>query len=220
MCTRSLAKAFSPSGPSIEPLGLGLFIEPLSSITRAKSSWYAQGGLGEGGGGEGDGGGGLGGGGDGDGGGGLGDGGGGLGGGGEGEGGGGDGGEGGGEGGGGRVGKSGMMGGGLLQGVRRDVAPAKRKLRPVLMQHFTEYVTFITLTSRNSKVTACFFTISFPPTKVVWPSSPMVALPPSLGCAGLSALVPHRVEQNFGALLEPRHCPSSLEPWHLISLPI
>ena len=55
MCTRSLAKAFSPLGPSIEPLGLGFFIEPLSSITRAKSSWYAQGGLGDGGGGDGDG---------------------------------------------------------------------------------------------------------------------------------------------------------------------
>ena len=38
MCTRSLAKAFSPLGPFIEPLGLGLFIEPLSSSTRTKSS--------------------------------------------------------------------------------------------------------------------------------------------------------------------------------------
>ena len=67
MCTSSLAKAFTLSGPAS-------LIEPLSSITREKSTWYAQGGLGEGGGGEGDGGGGLGdgGGGDGDGGGGEG----------------------------------------------------------------------------------------------------------------------------------------------------
>ena len=67
MCTSSLAKAFTLSGPTS-------LIEPLSSITREKSTWYAQGGLGEGGGGEGDGGGGLGdgGGGDGDGGGGEG----------------------------------------------------------------------------------------------------------------------------------------------------
>jgi len=79
MCTRSLAKAFSPLGPSIEPLGRGFFIEPLSSITRAKSSWYAQGGLGEGGGGEGEGGGGLGEGGGGEGEGGGGEGGGGVG---------------------------------------------------------------------------------------------------------------------------------------------
>ena len=67
MCTSSLAKAFTLSGPAS-------LIEPLSSITREKSTWYAQGGLGEGGGGEGDGGGG-----EGDGGGGLGDGGGGEG---------------------------------------------------------------------------------------------------------------------------------------------
>ena len=82
MCTSSLAKAFTSSGPTS-------LIEPLSSITREKSTWYAQGGLGEGGGGEGEGGGG-----DGDGGGGLGDGGGGDGdgGGGDGDGGGGDGG--------------------------------------------------------------------------------------------------------------------------------
>jgi hypothetical protein len=84
-----LAKAFTLSGPTS-------LIEPLSSITREKSTWYAQGGLGEGGGGEGEGGGGEGdgGGGLGDGGGGEGDGGGGLGdgGGGEGEGGGGEGG--------------------------------------------------------------------------------------------------------------------------------
>ena len=108
MCTRSLAKAFSPLGPSNEPLGRGLFIEPLSSITRAKSSWFAQGGLGEGGGGEGEGGGGLGegGSGEGDGGGGEGDGGGG-----EGEGGGGEGG-GDGDGGGGEGGGEGDGGGG------------------------------------------------------------------------------------------------------------
>jgi hypothetical protein len=56
--TSFLAKAFSPSGPSIEPLGLGFFIEPLSSSTRTKSISVAQvglsglgGGLGEGGGG-------------------------------------------------------------------------------------------------------------------------------------------------------------------------
>ena len=61
MCTSSLAKAFTSSGPTS-------LIEPLSSITREKSTWYAQGGLGEGGGGEGDGGGG-----EGDGGGGEGD---------------------------------------------------------------------------------------------------------------------------------------------------
>jgi hypothetical protein len=70
MCTSSLAKAFSKLEPAF-------FIEPLSSITREKSTWYAQGGLGDGGGG--DGGGGEGGGGEGDGGGGEGDGGGGLG---------------------------------------------------------------------------------------------------------------------------------------------
>ena len=101
MCTSSLAKAFTSSGPTS-------LIEPLSSITREKSTWYAQGGLGEGGGGEGDGGGGEGdgGGGEGDGGGGLGDGGGGEGdgGGGLGDGGGGDGDGGGGAGGGGDVG--------------------------------------------------------------------------------------------------------------------
>ena len=60
MDTSSLAKAFSPLGPSIEPSGRGSFIEPLSSSTRAKSTWYAQGGLGEGGGGPGEGGGGSG----------------------------------------------------------------------------------------------------------------------------------------------------------------
>ena len=49
---------------------------------------------------------------------------------------------------------SGREGGGLSHGVRGDVAPAKRKLRPVLMQHFTEYVTFITLALRNSNMTA------------------------------------------------------------------
>ena len=49
--TSFLAKAFSPPGPSIEPSGLGLFIEPLSSSTRAKSTGVAQGGLGDGGGG-------------------------------------------------------------------------------------------------------------------------------------------------------------------------
>ena len=37
--TSSLAKAFSPWGPSIEPpVALGFFIEPLSSSTRMKSS--------------------------------------------------------------------------------------------------------------------------------------------------------------------------------------
>ena len=51
--TSSLAKAFSPLGPSIEPSGKGFFIEPLSSSTRMKSIGVAQGGLGEGGGGEG-----------------------------------------------------------------------------------------------------------------------------------------------------------------------
>ena len=70
--TSSLANAFSPLGPS-----MSLFIEPLSSSTRAKSIGVAQGGLGEGGGdGEGGcgvGGGGVGGGGEGDGGGGEGD---------------------------------------------------------------------------------------------------------------------------------------------------
>merc|ERR1712086_432429 len=50
--TNCLAKAFSPSGPSIEPWGRGFFIEPLSSSTRAKSIWLdAQVGLGDGGGG-------------------------------------------------------------------------------------------------------------------------------------------------------------------------
>jgi hypothetical protein len=79
--TSSLAKAFSPPGPSMT-----FFTEPLSSSTRAKSIGVAQGGLGGGGegdgsGGEGEGGGGLGegGGGEGEGGGGEGDGGGGLG---------------------------------------------------------------------------------------------------------------------------------------------
>eukprot|EP00964_Phaeocystis_antarctica_P150864 scaffold118371_cov45-Phaeocystis_antarctica.AAC.1 len=37
MCTSSLAKAFTPLGPFIEPTGKGSFIETLSSITRAKS---------------------------------------------------------------------------------------------------------------------------------------------------------------------------------------
>ena len=50
--TSSLAKAFSPLGPSIEPWGGGLCIEPLSSSTRMKSIGVAQGGLGEGGGGD------------------------------------------------------------------------------------------------------------------------------------------------------------------------
>ena len=59
--TSILAKAFSPLGPSIEPTGLGFFIEPLSSSTRTKSTAVAQGGLGEGGG-DGEGGGGKGGG--------------------------------------------------------------------------------------------------------------------------------------------------------------
>jgi len=49
--TSCLAKAFSPPGPSIEPLGRGFFIEPLSSSTRAKSIGVAQAGLGDGGGG-------------------------------------------------------------------------------------------------------------------------------------------------------------------------
>ena len=93
--TSSLANAFSPLGPS-----MSLFIEPLSSSTRAKSIGVAQGGLGEGGGDDGDGGGGLG-----DGGGGLGDGGGD-----DGEGGGGDGGD--GEGGGGEGGGGEGEGGG------------------------------------------------------------------------------------------------------------
>ena len=48
------AKAFDPLAPSIEPSGGGVFIEPLSSSTRAKSTGVAQGGLG-GGGGEGEG---------------------------------------------------------------------------------------------------------------------------------------------------------------------
>ena len=48
--TSSLAKAFSPLGPSIEPpLSLGFCIEPLSSSTRMKSIGVAQGGLGDGG---------------------------------------------------------------------------------------------------------------------------------------------------------------------------
>eukprot|EP00964_Phaeocystis_antarctica_P104296 scaffold69445_cov118-Phaeocystis_antarctica.AAC.1 len=50
------AKAFDPWGPSIEPSGLGFFIEPLSSSNSAKSIGVAQGGVG--GGGRGDGGGG------------------------------------------------------------------------------------------------------------------------------------------------------------------
>ena len=54
--TSCLAKTFSPT---IEPWGLGFFIEPLSSSTITKSIGVAQGGLGDGGG---DGGGGLGGG--------------------------------------------------------------------------------------------------------------------------------------------------------------
>ena len=49
--TNCLAKAFSPWVPSMEPWGLGFFIEPLSSSTRAKSISVAQGSLGGGGGG-------------------------------------------------------------------------------------------------------------------------------------------------------------------------
>jgi len=88
MCTSCLAKALISSSSEESGVSVLRFIEPLSSITREKSIWYAHGGLGEGGGGlgeggggEGDGGGGLGegGGGDGDGGGGEGDGGGGEG---------------------------------------------------------------------------------------------------------------------------------------------
>eukprot|EP00964_Phaeocystis_antarctica_P003679 scaffold1976_cov56-Phaeocystis_antarctica.AAC.2 len=45
--TSSLAKAFSPPGPSMT--SGGPFIEPLSSSTRMKSSAVAQGGMGEGG---------------------------------------------------------------------------------------------------------------------------------------------------------------------------
>eukprot|EP00964_Phaeocystis_antarctica_P147015 scaffold113480_cov48-Phaeocystis_antarctica.AAC.2 len=52
MFTSFFAKAFSPPGPSIEPSGRGIFIEPLSSSTRAKST----GGGGNGGGSGGDGG--------------------------------------------------------------------------------------------------------------------------------------------------------------------
>ena len=48
--TSLLAKAFSPLGPSIEPSGLGFFIEPLSSSSRAKSIDVAQDGLDGGGG--------------------------------------------------------------------------------------------------------------------------------------------------------------------------
>ena len=44
--TSCLAKAFIPTGPSIEPSGTGFFIEPLSSSTRAKSIGDAQDGLG------------------------------------------------------------------------------------------------------------------------------------------------------------------------------
>ena len=51
--TSSLAKALSPPGPSIEPSGVGFFIEPLSSSTRMKSIRVAQAGLGDGGGGDG-----------------------------------------------------------------------------------------------------------------------------------------------------------------------
>ena len=49
---------------------------------------------------------------------------------------------------------NGIMGGGLSHGVRGDVAPAKRKLRPVPMQHRTEYFTFITLALRTSNMRA------------------------------------------------------------------
>ena len=58
--TSFFAKAFSPPAPSIEPWGLGLFIEPLSSSTNMKSTGVAQGGSDDdGGGGEGEGGSGL-----------------------------------------------------------------------------------------------------------------------------------------------------------------
>ena len=53
--TSSLARALSPPGPSIEPCGLGFFIEPLSSSTKTKSTGVAQGGSGDGGGGGGEG---------------------------------------------------------------------------------------------------------------------------------------------------------------------
>eukprot|EP00964_Phaeocystis_antarctica_P067734 scaffold41003_cov67-Phaeocystis_antarctica.AAC.1 len=75
--------------------------------------------------------------------------------------------------------------GGVSHGMSGAVVPAKRKLRPVPRQHATEYVTFITLVSRNSKVTAVSFTA-----------------PMSVGSAGLSWFVPHLVEQNLGTLLE------------------
>ena len=107
------------------------------------------------------------------------------GGGGEGLGGSGDGGGGGGDGGGvGGGGGDGGGDGGDLHGTRGAVAPAKRKLRPVLMQHATEYVTFITLVSRNSKVTAVS----------------LAASRRSVGSPGLFRFVPHLVEQNFGTL--------------------
>eukprot|EP00964_Phaeocystis_antarctica_P022309 scaffold12374_cov60-Phaeocystis_antarctica.AAC.3 len=67
--TSCLAKAFDPLAPSMEPSGLGFFIEPLSSSSSAKSIGVAQEGMG---GGRGDGGGGGGGGGGGEGGGGEG----------------------------------------------------------------------------------------------------------------------------------------------------
>ena len=89
MSTSLRAKAFTPLGPSSEPTGLGFFIEPLSSSSKAKSIGAVQFGrgsevhsggglLGDGGGcGGGEGGGGEGGGGEGEGGGGEGEGGGG-----------------------------------------------------------------------------------------------------------------------------------------------
>ena len=49
MLTSWWAKAFDPLAPSIEPSGLGFFIEPLSSSTRAKSIGVAHGSLGGGG---------------------------------------------------------------------------------------------------------------------------------------------------------------------------
>eukprot|EP00964_Phaeocystis_antarctica_P062773 scaffold37630_cov56-Phaeocystis_antarctica.AAC.2 len=55
--TSFLAKAFDPLAPSIEPSGLGFFIEPLSSSNSAKSIGVAQEGMGGGGGDGGEGGG-------------------------------------------------------------------------------------------------------------------------------------------------------------------
>ena len=101
----------------------------------------------------------------------------------------------GGEGGGGEGSGSsnGIMGGGLSHGVRGDVAPAKRKLRPSPRQHCTEYVTSIVGVLRNSKRTAVSRTSSLPVPRLndITPlASTDSTSPTSPGSAGLSHLFP------------------------------